>query len=77
MVIILTLRFLLEKRKAQNDFSLNNKFLKKNQNFRATLDEVVYCVFHLAKYIFSFFVSWILFFLLKKEVHEKLQSFRL
>ena len=77
MVIILTLRFLLEKRKAQNDFSLNKKFLKKNQNFRATLDEVVYCVFHLAKYIFSFFVSWILLFLLKKEVHEKLQSFRL
>ena len=77
MVIILTLRFLLEKRKAQNDFSLNKKFLKKNQSFRATLDEVVYCVFHLANYIFSFFVSWILFFPLKKEVHEKLQSFRL
>ena len=65
------------KKKSTERFQLKQEIFEKNQNFRATLDEVVYCVFHLAKYIFSFFVSWILFFLLKKEVHEKLQSFRL
>ena len=67
MVVILTLRVLLEIKSTER-FLLKPKFFDKNQNFGATLEEVVYCVFHLAKYIFSFFVSWILFFLLNPRI---------
>ena len=47
----------LRKRKTQEDFSLYKKFLEKFENFenfRATLEEVIHCIFLYAKRIFFF-----------------------